>query len=171
MNDQPSDRFGVKSERGGVSLKTKLHIDQTKFLAARAGLAALAEAEAGASAVGTEAAGLLRVTMPEAFGRRTVVPILAGLVARFPAIQLEIDLSDLPRALDRGAYDIAIRLGRVQEGEAAGELLRESRLILIGAPQYAEQCLTLDSLRQLDAVVVAENGSRFDPSIGMPVDE
>lgn len=129
---------------------------------ARAGLAALAEAEAGAAAVGVEPSGLLRVTMPQAFGRRVVVPVLAAFAARHPKIRLELDLSDLVRPLDRGAFDIGVRLGPARGDEPAGERLRESRLLLVGTPDQASRYTGLEDLSAADAVVVADPVPRLE---------
>jgi DNA-binding transcriptional LysR family regulator len=72
---------------------------------ARTGLAAILEAERGASSVGSQVEGVLRVTMPEAFGRRVIVPALAKLCALHTKLRLELDLSDEPHALERGGFD------------------------------------------------------------------
>jgi DNA-binding transcriptional LysR family regulator len=57
-------------------------------------LARLADAEGRVQSEGSEAEGLLRVTMPTAYGRTSVLPRLAGLAKRHPRLRFELDLSD-----------------------------------------------------------------------------
>ena len=58
----------------------------------------------------TEPEGLLRVTMPTAFGRVCVIPHLAQLMRRHPKLRLELDLSDRYVDLPESGFDVAIRL-------------------------------------------------------------
>ena len=113
--------------------------DAGRFFAdrARIGLAAIVEAHTGAGAIGVEPQGLLRVTMPEALGRRVIVPMLAGFVVATPKISLELDLCDERRPLERGHFDLAIRVGPPVQGEDVGEMLLDGRLLLVATPAWA----------------------------------
>jgi DNA-binding transcriptional LysR family regulator len=132
--------------------------DAGRFYAerARAGLAALAEAQSGAAALGDEPQGQLRVTMPEAFGNHVVVPMLAAFAAAHPQVMLDLDLSDEVRPLDRGRFDLAIRLGRAAPGETEGNMLVDGRLLLVAAPAWAAAHVLTDpsDLRTLAGAIV-----------------
>src|SRR5690242_5934344 len=73
-------------------------------------LARLADAEARAQADEVEPAGLLRVTMPTAYGRFRVAPRLAAIATRYPRLRLEVDLSDRYVDLLEDGFDVAIRI-------------------------------------------------------------
>ena len=53
--------------------------------------------------------GLLRVTAPVALARQQLVPLLAEFLKDFPAVRIELDLSDRLSALATEGYDLAIR--------------------------------------------------------------
>ena len=55
-------------------------------------------------------AGQLRVTASIAFGCEVLSPLVAGLRERYPALALELVLSDLPLDLVNERLDVAIRL-------------------------------------------------------------
>ncbi|OFA08544.1 LysR family transcriptional regulator [Duganella phyllosphaerae] len=82
--------------------------------------------------------GLLRVSMPADFFDLGLSEIVAGFLARYPAISLELDLS--PRRVDLVAenFDLAIRMGDLPDDAtlAARRILR-SGLGLYAAPGYA----------------------------------
>src|SRR5690242_20065943 len=73
-------------------------------------LARLAEAEGRVQSQGPEAEGLLRITMPTAYGRTVVLPRLAVLGQRHPKLRFELDLSDRYADILEEGYDLAIRI-------------------------------------------------------------
>ncbi|GGM16196.1 LysR family transcriptional regulator [Pseudomonas asuensis] len=60
---------------------------------------------------GEEPAGPLRVTAPAAFGRAYLAPYLAAFLARYPKVDLELELTDTLVDLFADRIDVAIRLG------------------------------------------------------------
>lgn len=80
---------------------------------------ALEELRAGQAALESgrrEAAGRLSVSVPVLFGRHCVAPVLAGLAARHPRLELDISFSDRPVDLIEEGIDLAIRAGMLREG-------------------------------------------------------
>jgi DNA-binding transcriptional LysR family regulator len=53
--------------------------------------------------------GLLRVTAPVAFARQQLMPLLSDFLKDFPAVRVELDLSDRLSALATEGFDLAIR--------------------------------------------------------------
>ncbi len=93
--------------------------------------AALAQHRQGAPS------GLLRVSMPADFANLTMGCVLADFMARYPAIQLELDLS--PRRVDLLAekFDLAIRMGNLpDDASLAARRIVLSRHCLYAAPAY-----------------------------------
>ncbi|MDF8334614.1 LysR family transcriptional regulator [Novosphingobium cyanobacteriorum] len=103
------------------------------LLPLRATLAATEDRIAGR---GDRLAGPLRLTAPTSFGRMHVVPHLPGFLARYPQIDLAIDLSDEFVDLLDGRHDLAIRIGARIGAGLFGHRLGTSRRVLCAAPAY-----------------------------------
>ncbi|MDD1962119.1 LysR family transcriptional regulator [Pseudomonas sp. 39004] len=81
------------------------------YARARGIFEALDEADASVADRGEEPVGVLRLCLPVEFGRRVIAPHLGAFLARHPALELDIDLSDRLDDLLDGRYDLSIRLG------------------------------------------------------------
>ena len=89
----------------------------------------LAEAAAANSLAAdqlSEPRGRLRVTMPAHFGRHCVTPILLELARRYPALEMDLSLSDRFADLAEDGYDLAIRTGDLP-GKGRGDLAARQR--------------------------------------------
>jgi len=71
----------------------------------------LAEADALVSDRGDEPSGPLRVSVPVAYGVRRIAPHVAAFLARYPKLDLDLQLTDERVDLVAGRIDVAIRLG------------------------------------------------------------
>ncbi|KVP27703.1 LysR family transcriptional regulator [Burkholderia multivorans] len=71
----------------------------------------LAEADALVADRGAEPSGPLRVSVPVAYGLRRIAPHVAALLARYPKLDLDLQLTDERVDLVTGRIDVAIRLG------------------------------------------------------------
>lgn len=91
-----------------------------------------------ADAAGTRAAatGTLRIDMPITYGRRVVMPILAGLVREHPQLQLDIRLQDAYADIVRDGLDLAIRVGPLQDSRLVARRIDWQQLILVASPAY-----------------------------------
>jgi LysR family transcriptional regulator for bpeEF and oprC len=91
-----------------------------------------------ADAAGTRATptGTLRVDMPITYGRRVVMPILAGLVREHPQLHLDIRLQDAYADLIRDGLDLAIRVGPLQDSRLVARRIDWQQLILVASPAY-----------------------------------
>jgi DNA-binding transcriptional LysR family regulator len=76
--------------------------------AAEAGRAVLVPSEQGAT-------GLLRATVPAAFGRKVVMPIIPGLLAENPGLSIDLELSDGVTDLISRGMDVAIRIAPLRD--------------------------------------------------------
>lgn len=103
------------------------------LLPLRAALAAAEDRIAGRHA---GVSGPLRLTAPTSFGRMHVVPCLPAFVARYPEVDLAIDLSDEFVDLLDGRYDLAIRIGARIGAGLVGHRLGTSSRVLCAAPAY-----------------------------------
>jgi DNA-binding transcriptional LysR family regulator len=99
-------------------------------------LARLAEAEGRLQSEGGEPEGLLRVTMPTAYGRTTVVPRLAALAKHHPRLRLELDLSDRYVDILEEGFDVAIRIAEPTQSGLVAECIDRFTLHICTAPNY-----------------------------------
>jgi DNA-binding transcriptional LysR family regulator len=116
------------------------------LLPLRASLAAAEDRIAGRMAL---VSGPLRITAPTSFGRMRVVPCLPAFLARYPDIDLAIDLSDEFADLLDGRHDLAIRIGAQIGAGLIGHRLGTSRRVLCAAPGYLAKFgepISLDNL-------------------------
>ena len=92
--------------------------------------------QAEASGVHAEPSGVLRIDMPIAYGRQVVLPLLAGLATRHPALELDMRLSDAYVDLVKDGIDIAIRVGALSDSGLVARRIASQDLLLCAAPAY-----------------------------------
>lgn len=99
-------------------------------------LTRLADAEGRVQSEGSEPQGVLRVTMPTAYGRAMVLPRVAALARRYPRLRFEIDLSDrYADILDEG-FDLAIRNAEPTQTGLVSQHIDRYTLHVCAAPDY-----------------------------------
>ena len=99
----------------------------------------LADLEDAAEAVSSLKAvprGRLRVTMPTAYGIIHLLPALPDYTARYPEVTLEIDLNDRIVNMIEEGFDLALRVGDLEDSSLIGRRLAANRRVLAAAPRY-----------------------------------
>jgi DNA-binding transcriptional LysR family regulator len=97
---------------------------------------AAAEAAAEVAELSQEPRGTVRVSAPMSFGTRFVVPAVNDFLRRYPAVELQLDLSDRRVDLVREGYDIAIRVGPLGDSSLIARRLCATASRVVGAPSY-----------------------------------
>ena len=113
-----------------------------ELLRERAGhlLRELAELRETVAAAEGEPRGLLRVTVPVAFGNLHLVPILRSFLARYPEVNVELHLDDALVDLARTRFDLAVRAGNVANDlRLIGTLVAPMHRVLCASPAYLER--------------------------------
>ena len=95
-----------------------------------------AEAEAEVQATSVNPRGRLRINAPLSFGFLRLASLWPQFMARYPAIELEVDLVDRVVDLVEEGYDLAIRISRRGSQAVVGRRLASSRNIVCAAPDY-----------------------------------
>jgi len=99
---------------------------------ARQILEAVAEADASIADHGDQPVGQLRVSLPVAFGRCCISPHLGDWLARFPQLELDVELTDSIVDLLGARVDVSVRLGSAAayDNVIAREIGRFRRLVV-----------------------------------------
>ena len=102
----------------------------------RALLADADAADAAVQALSAAPRGRLRVNAPVMFGTFALAPVLIGFLAAFPAVDVELVLTDrFVDIVDEG-YDVVLRLGALRDTALAARPLAPYRLVAFAAPDY-----------------------------------
>ncbi|WP_394840787.1 LysR substrate-binding domain-containing protein [Pendulispora brunnea] len=110
------------------------------FLAhARLALSAMDEARAVTMALNQTPKGLLRVTLPPAFGRRHVLPHLPAFLQRYPEIDVDAVVTDERLNLIEGGIDLAVRIGEQKDSGLMGRRLAPHRVRAYAHRDYLER--------------------------------
>lgn len=83
-----------------------------------------------------EVAGTLRVTMSATFGRLHVSPLLPAFLAAHPKLRLHMHLSDNLVDLVKEGFDLAIRIGALEDSGLVARAIAPNRRVLCASPEY-----------------------------------
>jgi len=99
-------------------------------------LADLDEAESLASRASAQAHGTIKLTCPYNLAAPTLAPAIASFVARHPAVQFDVTVSDRAIDLVEEGFDLAIRIGNVGSDLLVARKLGATELVPCAAPSY-----------------------------------
>jgi DNA-binding transcriptional LysR family regulator len=92
-----------------------------------------------AGALQTSPRGLLRVAAPVSFGVTYLGPALADYLERYPEVSLDLTVSDAFVDLVAGGFDMAIRIGQLEDSSLMARRLAPIRFVLCAAPSYLKR--------------------------------
>jgi len=101
-------------------------------------MARLKAADARLQSDSPEVEGILRITMPTAFGRTSILPIISSLAGLYQRLRFELDLSDRYVDILDGEFDIAIRMTPSTQSGTRCKLIHRFALTLCASPRYLE---------------------------------
>ena len=102
-------------------------------------LADLEETEQAVSDMHAAPRGELRVNATPAFGILQLTPAIADFTNRFPAISVELMLSERMVDLIEEGFDLAVRVGELPDSSLIARQLAPCRMVVCGAPSYFEK--------------------------------
>jgi DNA-binding transcriptional LysR family regulator len=117
--------------------KVTLSLEGTEFLPFAKEI--LAQEDAALAALGhgdTQVNGTLRFAASSTFAHLFIIPILPEFLKLYPAINLELKLSDTRTNLIEGGYDLALRNYAIEDSSLKARKLAEDKRILCAAPEY-----------------------------------
>ncbi|HDY98459.1 MAG TPA: LysR family transcriptional regulator [Pseudomonas sabulinigri] len=86
--------------------------------------------------LGSEPKGLLRMTCAVAYGESFIMPLVDDFMQRHPQLRVEMTLTNQTLDLLHGSYDLAIRLGRLQDSSMIATRIAPRHMYLCAAPTY-----------------------------------
>jgi DNA-binding transcriptional LysR family regulator len=127
-------------------------------------LAAVEEAEASVSAGAGKPRGLLRLTVPDAFGKLVVLPVVKSYLEAWPEVQAEISFTDRQADIIEEGFDLAIRIGNVAaDSGLISRVVATYEAMLCASPSYLAKRgkpKNLDDLRHHDCLVFSSRNRR-----------
>lgn len=131
-------------------------------------------AELAATGDAVEPRGKLKVNAPVSFGFRHLAPLLPEFLARHPGIGLDLTLNDRFVDLLEEGYDVAVRIGRLDDSTLVARRLATARFACVASPAYLARagtpatpdaladhnCLSYSYRRRFDEWSFARGGER-----------
>ena len=99
-------------------------------------LAEVEEAEASVSLSTNEPRGLLRINTSSAFGQYQIVPMIPGLLERYPKLQVQLTMTDSIVNLVEEGFDVAVRIGVLTDSSLIARKLGIPRRVVVASPEY-----------------------------------
>jgi len=136
------------------------------FEQCRQALTQLIEAEREVSGKQIAPSGVLRISIPTTYGHHRILPLLAEFRRRYPAVSVDIHLSNRNIDFVEEGYDLAIRVRVQPDSSLIARLLENARMVVIATPEYLQRVgtpRTLDDLNAHDCIQyeLPSNGRRI----------
>ena len=102
----------------------------------------LAEAQSAEEAASTNAsapAGLIRIAAPMTFGISHVAPTVADFMTEYPAVQIDLRLSDARVDIVAEGFDIALRIAQLPDSSLRARRLAPIATRVVASPLYLDR--------------------------------
>ncbi|MDF0534881.1 LysR family transcriptional regulator [Shewanella yunxiaonensis] len=93
--------------------------------------------------------GSLRITAPNSFGHRHLLPLMGEFSQSYPHIMLQLVLSDDVKDMLAERLDIAVRYGTLPDSRLVARRLLSNSRILCASPEYVRQFGVPETLAEL----------------------
>lgn len=135
------------------------------LLHARHIISELADAQAEISQSQSAMQGRLRISGPVSFGTRFLAPLVADFMCQHPALSVRLDLTDRKVDLLEEDYDLAIRIGHLQDSTLIARPLTQCQLFYCASAEY----LNHHGTPTLQAELASHQGLRYRPGGPWPL--
>lgn len=127
-------------------------------------LASVDEAEASVAGQSGTPQGVLRLTVPDAFGRLVVLPLLEKYLRAWPDIQVEVSFTDGLADIIEEGFDLAIRIGATAtDTRLVSRVIATYKVRLCASPSYLTERgepRDIDDLAAHDCLIFASRNQR-----------
>jgi DNA-binding transcriptional LysR family regulator len=114
--------------------------------------------------------GLLRVSAPLSFGTSQLTPALLDFAGAYPDVALEVSQTDRLVNLVEEGFDVAVRVGQLQDSSLIARRLAPVRIVTCAAPDYLQRAgtpLEPQDLAQHEAIIDTNMREPFVWSYGV----
>ncbi|HVI51447.1 MAG TPA: LysR family transcriptional regulator [Candidatus Sulfotelmatobacter sp.] len=80
--------------------------------------------------------GKLRVSAPVPFALQHLAPALPDFLSRYPEMEIDLALNDRFVNLVEEGFDLAIRIGKLDDSSLIARYLAPARRVVVGSPEY-----------------------------------
>ncbi|NYT29132.1 LysR family transcriptional regulator [Rhizobium sp. WYCCWR 11128] len=129
-------------------------------------LVSVDEAEASVAGQNSTPRGVLRLAVPDAFGRLVVLPLLEKYLRAWPDIQVEVSFTDRLADIVEEGFDLAIRIGAtatVSDTRLVSRVIATYKARLCASPSYLAERgepRDIDDLAVHDCLIFAGRNQR-----------
>ncbi len=85
------------------------------------------------------AAGVLRISAPVDFGANRLVEPVTAFMERWPNVEVRLELADRMVDLVDEGYDLAVRLGHLNDSSLIAKRLADAPMSVVASPAYLER--------------------------------
>ncbi|MCK8046259.1 LysR substrate-binding domain-containing protein [Shewanella sp. 1CM18E] len=110
----------------------------------------LEEAERAITNLQTSPRGLLKITAPVTYGEMTIAPLINDFAALYPELEVKLNLTNQKLDLVDEGYDLAIRLGHLEDSSMMAKKLSSRTQYVCASPSYISTYGIPHSLSELD---------------------
>ncbi|MDK1388581.1 LysR family transcriptional regulator [Sinorhizobium sp. 8-89] len=127
-------------------------------------LASIDEAEASVAGRSGTPRGVLRLTVPDAFGRLVVLPLIRKYLQTWPEMQVEVSFTDRVADLVEEGFDLAVRIGvTTSDTRLVSRVVARYRAVLCASPSYIAargEPMDMDDLAAHDCLIFSSRNQR-----------
>ncbi|MBI2993743.1 MAG: LysR family transcriptional regulator [Gammaproteobacteria bacterium] len=109
----------------------------------------LRETEDEIAQLGSEPRGTLRLMSPVSFGAFHLTRAISDFHQRFPQLGVDMTLADRAPDIIEEGFDLAIRIGEIEESSLVARRIAEVRIVLCASPEYLQRAGTPASPTEL----------------------
>lgn len=80
--------------------------------------------------------GRLKITVPMSFGVLHIAPLISEFLARYPKIEVDLNLEDKMVDLVKDGFDLGIRIGELTSSNLIAKRLAPCKSVLCASPDY-----------------------------------
>ncbi|MGS0691710.1 LysR substrate-binding domain-containing protein [Shewanella sp. 0m-4] len=110
----------------------------------------LEEAERAITNLQTSPRGLLKITAPVTYGEMTMAPLINDFASLYPELEVKLNLTNQKLDLVDEGYDLAIRLGHLEDSSMMAKKLSSRTQYVCASPSYISTYGIPHSLSELD---------------------
>ncbi|WP_299381077.1 LysR substrate-binding domain-containing protein, partial [uncultured Kiloniella sp.] len=144
------DRLGIKLFYRTTRKVSITETGQIYYNHCRQVLDSLEEAERIITDLNQSLQGRLNLTAPVTYGESVIAPLVNDFSAQYPELQISLSLTNQRLDLVAESYDLAIRLGQLEDSTMIAKLLSSRANYVCASPEYLTKHRKPQDLTELD---------------------